>query len=195
MSNKTLTVSLTRAHNLAERMSAKLNALATEISSLTAPVRVSGFSGEAQVATFNSNANRAMELLNLHTELACAHAGLRNAVAEANAKFGVSRSLAAVEANKKTLAVLETLMEHRPDAQTVAPADLATYKPFGADAYSGVSVAPLGALPASKLDELATWKERLERENFTLRDELADLNANKVSFSLDERLVALLGLN
>lgn len=187
-----LTATLSRAHKINQRIGAKLNELRVAVQRLGQTTTVQAYTGPEQANRLRENADKALAQGLTYVRLVQAQEALRAAVGRMNASAGISDILAKVEANKRLITVCDTYLALEPNASTLSVADLEK-SPVGhkLNDYGGVAVS--GITPAA-LKPYAELRESLERENFALADQLADLNAGKVTFELHEELFELLSL-
>lgn len=187
-----VTVTLSRAHKLNERINAKLSELRGLIGSKGQAVSVNAYSGPEQIELIKAGAAQALAAVPTYVALTRAQAALRAAVGKANAATGVSDLLTTVERNKRLVGLCEALMAVAPTANTLSTEALSA-RPIGEHVKDYGSVA-VSALTSAQIEPYAKAKEALERENFALNDQLADLNAGKVSFEVDEEVLEMLSV-
>lgn len=189
----TVTVTLARAHKINERINGKLNELRTTAAAKSQAVSVQSHSGPEQVDLIKRNAKQALDVVPTYLALVAAQAALRTAVAKANAANGISEVLTVIEKNKRLLTLCDTLVAAMPDANTLSAEALAG-RPVGEKAGEYGSAYAVSGLTAGELQPYADAKTAVERENFALQDQLADLNANKVSFPVADSVLEMLSL-
>lgn len=189
---RSVTVTLSRAHKINERINAKLVELRALIAAKGQAVAVQAYSGDEQVAMIKAGAAQALAAAPTYIALALAQASLRAAVGRANASTGISDLLTTVEKNKRLVSLCDALAAIAPNANTLSTDALAAravgeqIKDYGSVAVSGLTTA--------QLDAYSETKQALERENFALQDQLSDLNAHKVSFAVAEEVMDMLSL-
>lgn len=190
----TLTVTLRRAHNIAERVAERMAQLRNELPELAGAVTVRGFYGEAQVAQLQASAAAALAALAEHERLAALQADIRARVAAANVSSGVSALLAKIEAKRKQLALLKTFLACKPHADTLSVRALREWvAPEGGSALR-TPTASVSALEAEHFERAERERSALERELYALGDELAECNARKVSLEIAVEAAQALGL-
>jgi hypothetical protein len=188
----TVTVTLSRAHKINERINAKLNELRTSAAAKGLAVNVQVHSGPEQVELIRAGAAQALAIAPVYVALVAAQAALRTAVASVNVATGITDVLTAVEKNKRLVTLCDTFITLAPTANTLSPEALAA-RPLGEQVKDYGSVAVSG-FTAAHLEPYVKAKEQLERDNFALQDKLSDLNAHKVSFEVSEDVLELLSL-
>lgn len=195
---KTFTITISRAHKIAERLGARQGEVRAEADSLAAQVTITGQT-EGQVQRLQDQAGRAMALVDHCESLAIAQSLVRAAIGRANAQHGVNDTLAQIEANKKTLACIDPILKNQTESvrgSLVRLNELSSYKPLAQnDSLLGRgNVVQVSILSDEQMSHLKARKEALERRNFSLSDKLADLNGKLVTFELESELAEQLGL-
>lgn len=183
-----ITVSLTRAHKIAERLKAHatelLNgaAVAGNPSLLTgrAPAQLKrmGEAGKSAVADFDK-AERALR--------ACAK--VREVIARENQSRGISAKLAELDAVNKLVTQAKLFGESFGGAQLELK-DVESYQPLGGENsyHSGLRV---NVVEPNDREALKKALNRLKRESVQISDAIAEANAARVELTLDEDLVAI----
>ncbi|MNR71869.1 hypothetical protein D3C71_25480 [compost metagenome] len=191
-----LTVTLNRAHKIAERLSAGLGE-ARDLASArgAAAVNLTARPTTEQVGYIRSQAAVALKAVERFELLVGTHATLRETIAQANAKFGITAVLAQVEGNKRLIGLYGVAAGAlAPNASTVhVDALTADYTWPQATAYGPGTVAAT-AVRSEDVARLLERKRALERQNFALTDKLAELNAKTVEIELPDELLEDLGL-
>jgi len=179
---KTLQVSLSRAHKIAERLKEHAQEHQREAARLAASTSVTGVAGEAQLARLRAQSSQSLERLALADQYWGALAQVRAAIGAENEKRGINAMLAELDATQKRVAVRKDLLS-RADDSAMPLSELATYQPLNAESrlYGGVTV--------RMLDEAATAQVRqelkdLQRQAVALSDQIASANAGSLSLSL-----------
>lgn len=183
-------VTLSRAHAIVSRIGTELAALQPKIISGSHPVELQAKPTERQVDALREQANEAALNFKLFRELATLQAQIREAVAQANAKVGVSARLAQVQSNKNIIGLCRSL---RPSASAVQVEDVLSQE-WPAPSGYGPTRVDVTATPPEWLKEVEELKTRLERENFRLTDELAQLNQRTVTLEISDEHREILGL-
>lgn len=191
------TVTLSRGHKIADRLGSAIGEIKAEAERLCEQVSMSGYA-DAQIDQLERNSHKAVKLMAHHSVVANAQADVRSAIGRANAAAGVGDQLSKIEANKKILALLDAVLTaQRPGSRgAVHFSGLHAYKSIGssdsiARRSSDVTVILLDAVQIEQLEER---KKAIERENFALSDKLAEINAQKVTFHLEDDVATLAGL-
>lgn len=191
-----ITMTLSRAHKVAERLKAKMSEAAAEADAGFGTVRVEGVAGESQIQALASGRQKALKALAAHEQLNGALFALRSAIGRANASAGVSDGLAEQEMISRRLKLLRGIVAGS-SARAIAPEDLADYRPLTTvkEVYghreTGVEVT---LLTLQAREELEAEIERLQKRAYKISDKVADANAAKVEIDLPDELVAELGL-
>ncbi len=189
-----LTVSLTRAHKIADRIGAEMNTAKTQTTTTNAQARMSTAPTKEQAAVLRDAAAAALAAANRFVALARAQQGIREVIAQANVAAGVSAILAKIEANKKVIAMYAAMASaYEVSADQVHVDALEDYVwSQSTNAYSpGVQVT---AMTRNAVADINAAKQELERENMSLNDQLPDLNARSVSIEIADDLAYSLGL-
>lgn len=186
-----LTVTLRRAHNIAERIAEQMAYFKTEVQRLAPSTTVRSFHGEEQVQQLRANASEAVGALYDHQRYALVQADIRARLGRANVEAGVSGLLAKIEAKKKQLALFRSFLEHKPGADTLSVDALRKWTPPEGRI---APVAEVNALSAEIFKRVEGERQALERELFVLSDELAELNARKVELEIPTYVAEALGL-
>jgi hypothetical protein len=192
---KSITVTLSRAHKIADRLKGLVSAAAAQAREGLSVVNVNGFAGDQQVERFAERRSASIVAIARFDELNCALTGVRSAIGRANVAAGVSDLLANQEGLKRRFALLKEFAKEA-GANELQPEQLKEYRPLapkerGFAVDSGVSVSPV--TPAQRLEFEATTA-RIQKELFALSDKLADLNAYKITIAVPESVANELGL-
>jgi hypothetical protein len=188
-------LSLSRAHKVVER----LKTLAQEQSQLAsqnlADTLVNGYAGDAQVESMTARASKGLSALTEYARLNSVLGDVRAQIGRANAAHGVGDLLARQETLSRQASLLQVILEQK-DVGTLRPSDLQHYKPFNAGEQSmlrspGVRVRMLSD---DQSDQLARTLSGLRKEIFEISDKVADVNASRITLSLDNDLAQTLGL-
>lgn len=190
---KTLTISLTRAHRIAERITTELAAARCDASqSLVTLLRTAP--SASQVAALERKAEGLEAGLVRHAQLLAGLAVIRKAVGRGNATSGVSDVLCDIDMANREIQLIDAAVQAIETAETALHVSAAVETMFAAGdkPYPGLSVT---ALHPGRSVALRARKHELERLRFSLNDRLAELNATcTVSVDLDEALLASLGM-
>lgn len=179
---KTLQVSLSRAHKIAERLKEHAQEHQREAARLAAATTVTGVAGEAQLARLRAQSSQALARLAQADQYWAALAQVRAAIGAENEKRGVNAMLAELDATQKRVSVRKDLLS-RADDSAMPLSELTTFQPLNAEnrLYGGVTV--------RMLDEAGTAQVRqelkdLQRQAVALSDQIASANAGTMSLSL-----------
>lgn len=193
--NQTFTVTLSRAHKIADRMGSRTGELRVEAEKLGEVVTLSGYT-DAQVSRLKDNGQRAVAALAELTQVAIAQAAVRGAIGRANANVGVNEVLATIEANKKILAGIDAVLKSQDESARgglVRLTEISTFKSLTTGETFGRHL-QVSVFEDGQINALAAQKKQIERDNFALSDKLADLNSATVQLSLDSNIADLVGL-
>ena len=108
--NKSYTLSLTRWHKVAERLSRSYTELTQGVRNTFTNTQISGFLGEAQIIRLKESAEKEITKLRSAFELQDALIMIRQAIGEANAKNGVANVLAEYDALNRRQKLLESIL-------------------------------------------------------------------------------------
>lgn len=190
--------SLTRMHKIAERINQRRQQLAEAIARGVRPESLEASVLRVRGASLKEQASFAIdEQLAMHDRLVEAHMTVRNALAEANVKFGVSRLLAEQEAVKRSIALLASIRDSQDDAVSQTQASAIFEARSAADdanrrgLFAALSVT---SLCEDRLAHVVSTLQQAERQLAKLSDDLADLNASRIQVTLDHTVAAELGL-
>ena len=194
-SKQQYSVTLNRAHKIADRLKGLVATASAQVRESFGVSQVVGRAGAPQLERFDERRLAGEAALLRFASLNAALQDLRAAVGRANVEAGVSDVLARQEAMKREIALLREISK-APDANAITPEQLAVYEPLGSGERSlfrseGVAVC---TLPVERRRALEAQLLARQTELFALDDRLADLNAQKVSFTLAAELGSELGL-
>ena len=178
-----LQISLSRAHKVAERIKTRMGELFAEAQSRASVQTLTGVT-DLQVSKLQSAGREALELNARAEKFALALAKLRAAIGAENHVRGINAMLAELDALNRIVANKKAMLVHAK-ADGIAPQDLATYKPLVENrSYSlGVTVTVLDAESAQGLAESLA---AAQRDVFSLSDRIAEANAARFTFELDD---------
>jgi len=191
-----VTVTLSRAHKLVERIGAAIAQARDLITKAQGTVKLQCAPTTGQRAALRSEAQKAMQA-HARIELLVQAAGvIRGAVGEVNASAGINARLTRIETLKRMLGQIRSTLEAfvldsswvQLDAvDQITWPEANTPLPFA----GGVRVTAYGA---DDLEPLRQRQIELERELYQEQDRLAELNVRKVSFELPAEAAKLIGL-
>lgn len=191
-----VTNTLTRWHKIAERVSQKLRQVGDEITEA-----VDSNNMDASVLAIRGNDMKARadvaltEGLARYERLSAALVAIRATVARANIDAGVTALLAEQEAVKRRIGLLSRLSADNRNAMSIDEAltlHAGRSKDENRSRYDDMVL--VSALTNERRVELRKQCEAAELALVQLSDRLADTNATRVSVTLDDELVAELGL-
>jgi hypothetical protein len=190
-----LTVTLTRAHKISERIGAAMKAAQTLASSTDGvSVRMTAKPTEDQSQLIKDKTAKVLTAVNQFAALARVQEAIRKAIARANVEAGVSDMLATIETNKRIIAMYAAVAaahDVSADEVSLSSVDSYAWPALSASYMSGVSVT---GMLRKDVEDMVTEQRELERQNFVLNDKLADLNARQITFEVPDALRAELGL-
>lgn len=182
-----LKVSLTRAHKLAERISALIAEQVAQAQQFAAPSSVDGILGDgvAQVEALERRGVTAMAAVAVVEQLYKDWEAARTAIAEANVSAGVSAKLAHQEVLKRKASLLRQLVD-AGKREGLAPRDIAAFRSLAPSTSYGVRGLFAKALTDAQLAELEEKLANVQRELFVLSDEISDANTTKIEISISQ---------
>lgn len=194
--NKTYTLSLSRWHKVAERLSRTYTELTSGVRNTYNNTQINGFLGVAQVARLKEDADSEMANLRRAFQLQDALISIRQAIGQANAQTGVAKELAEYDALTRRHKLLGSILTAQSsdmvgfDEMPQLPKQLVSE-----DRYDRSR----GALRVRMLDvstELALRAEatELQARVYALADRISDLNREALELSLPEEIALAAGL-
>jgi hypothetical protein len=183
-----LTISLSRAHKIAERIKTRMNELAAEATALMGNQSVSGVGGEAQITKLQGMATKGMAALDQALVYSEAFAKLRSAIGAQNQSRGINEMLAELESLNRTMGTLKTVLSST-SAKAIAPSELAEYKPLNtSNMHASIAVA---VLAPEQVNYLTDRHAKAQREAFALSDRIAEANAKSFTVDLPDDIAAV----
>jgi hypothetical protein len=194
---RVITVTLSRAHKIADRIGSKVaEARAYITASKAGGVAFSNRPTPEQVAALIDVSAKAFAAIDEAAKLIEVLAQLRDTIGKANAASGVNTLLTRIEANKRLIKLYADTQEvlTRPhDAVHVNDLNDFTWPESTGNRYT--SKDPIvTTVTIEDLEGLTKKKAALERETFALQDQLSDFNATKVQVTLPADVAAMIGL-
>lgn len=178
-----LTVSLSRAHKIAERIKTRMNELFAEATALMGNQTVGGVGGLAQVEKLEGMAAKGLVVFEQALQYSGAFAQLRAAIGAENEKRGVSAKMAELEALNRAMGAIKAILSASP-ANSITPAELGDYKPLNTAAMrASISVA---VMTPEQVKDLKGRQAQLQREAFALSDRINELNAPAFAIELPD---------
>lgn len=194
-----LTLTLTRWHKVAERLSAASKECeAHALAALTGTV-VSPWNKEGVEAKAEEIAARAKADLGVVASATSAIARIRAALALRNAELRISERLAEAEASNRRARLYRELLEKqstdmvRPGDMRHVPALIGAEESYSFGRRAGSTVT-LAIADRALLDDLRAKLAREQARTHALLDEVADANREKLELELDKELVDIAGL-
>lgn len=192
------TLTLSRWHKVAERISTALRARELDVKAAFTATTISAWNREGVEEKAAEIARRAADDLALIEAGTRAVAAIRATLAIRNAALGVSGKLA--EAANRAAAIYKAIIDGqkvdmvRPESVKALPAALAG----DADAFGfGRRTAAVVTLQIANTAQVESLRGKLAREQARatrLLDEVADLNREKVEIDLPREVVGIAGL-
>ncbi len=195
--SKTCTLTLTRWHKVAERLSREYTESVYATKQTLNNTKVSSYLGAEQQEALHSAAQDATERLARAFRVQDAVAAVRQALGDANVKNGVSPKLAELDKLNRRLKVVTDLVEGQgPSMISIEqleniPAD------YVADGNSYDSKRPLLHVRMLSKDDLTRLKadfESIRSQAYALSDEVADLNKATLTLTVSLEVAALAGI-
>lgn len=193
---KSYTLSLSRWHKVAERLSRTYNELTKSINTTFTNTEINGYLGDAQITRLREAAHNEMAKLAHAFDLQDALIYIRQSVGEANAKAGVATALAEYDAHNKRLKLFESILAAQTsdmisfDEIPHLPSQIVAENRYDRSLLS-VRIRMLDAVAESKLRKDA---ENLRTKVYALADHINDLNCEKITLELPEDITQSAGL-
>jgi len=195
--SKTCTLTLTRWHKVAERLSREYTESVYAAKQTLSNTKVSSYLGAEQQNALRTAAQDATARLARAFRVQDAVSEARRALGDANVKNGVSPKLAELDKFNRRLKVVTELIEGQSpsmisiDQLANIPAD------YVADGSSYESKRPLlhvRMLSKDDLDGLRAEFEAIRAQSYALSDEIADLNKATLTLSVSLEVAKLAGI-
>ena len=184
-----VTLSLARAHKLADHVRARLSREQLQFQQHTRVVQLTGRAGAQQVNDFKAHREKADSALQAFGAWNAALTAIRTAIGRGNVSI-VSDLLAQREAIARELDVLHYLLDERPES--IQPEEVIDFRVLSEGTMYpmiGVSLVTPAAL------EVARAKgEALKVQLLKLGNELADANTQRITVPLPRTVAEQLGL-
>jgi hypothetical protein len=196
---KTYTLSLTRWHKVAERLTRAYTQLTEAAQTVLTGTKVTGYLGTTQVERLRGQAAEHLEGLRHAFRLQDALVGIRRAIGEANARTGVNAELAEHDALARRQRFLERLLAAQTP-QMIALEELdklpAPQLPPTQNRYFSETEAalPVRTLDAPSEAALRAEVEELRTRAYALADHINDLNRERLTLELSEEAAQAAGL-
>lgn len=194
---KTCTLTLTRWHKVAERLSREYTESVYAAKQTLCNTKVSSYLGAEQQQSLQQAAQDAKERLDRAFRVQDAVTEVRQALGDANVKNGVSPKLAELDKLNRRLKVLTELIEGQSpsmisvDQLQSIPAD------YVADNNSYDSKRPLLHMRLLDKGDLVVIKQDFEAirgRSYALSDEISDMNRATLSLTVSDEVATLSGI-
>lgn len=195
--SKSCTLTLTRWHKVAERLSREYTESVYAAKQTLCNTKVSSYLGSEQQDALHSAAQDATERLARAFRVQDAVSDVRRALGDANVKNGVSPKLAELDKLNRRLKVVTELIEAQSPSM-ISIAQLASIPAdYVADGNSYESKRPLLHVRMLNKDEVTKLKgdfEAIRTKSYALSDEVADLNKATLTLSVSLEVATLAGI-
>lgn len=195
--NKTCTLTLTRWHKVAERLSREYTESVYAVKQTLSNTKVSSYLGAEQQDALRAAAQDATERLARAFRVQDAVSDVRRALGDANVKNGVSPKLAELDKINRRLKVVTELIEAQSPSM-ISIEQLANIpSDYVADGNSYDSKRPLLHVRMLGRDELNGLKadfEAIRTQSYALSDEVADLNKATLTLTVSQEVATLAGI-
>lgn len=192
---ETFSVTLSRAHKLAERVREKMTEAQMQISDLLDGVALPLDGSPEFIAELNDKESSSVTQLEKANLYSAAYAHIRHMIGMVNSTSGVGQALAQREHLLRQIKTLKAaLLSARSPSMTrsyFASLDLDKLRSTNSNAHYGVRVRVAGEELISKLE---TDLAQAQRDEMRLSDQLADLNAARVHLKLPLEVAVELSL-
>lgn len=183
----TISVSLTRAHKIAERLKAQATQLLQEATVAAHSARLTSVTS-AQAERLNAQGKSVSELIAKAEVFTLATAKVRALISRENEARGISSMLAHLDAHNKLAQQLKSVVDIAK-AGTLELSDVPEVK-LGADAAMVGVMHMVNVVPIEQRQSLQKRLDEHKRKAVQLSDEIAEANAARVSIELDDELAA-----
>lgn len=195
--SKTCTLTLTRWHKVAERLSREYTESVYAVKQTLSNTKVSSYLGAEQQDALRTAAQDATERLAQAFRVQDAVSDVRRALGDANVKNGVSPKLAELDKINRRLKVVTELIEAQSPSM-ISIEQLANIpSDYVADGNSYDSKRPLLHVRMLGRDELNGFKadfETIRTQSYALSDEVADLNKATLTLTVSQEVATLAGI-
>ena len=189
-------ITLSRAHKVVERLKALMSeqsAIAHQC--LTDVSLSSNMVNAGQVNSLNARTAKGLAAIADYERFNAAWGMIRNAVGKANVTSGVSELLTQQETLSRQKGFLSNLSSNN-DMNALQITQVADFTPVAATnsgRYNSDSIS-INMLSDDQRTGIANKLAEITKTIYVISDKVADANANKISFVLDDDLAGLLGL-
>jgi hypothetical protein len=195
--SKTCTLTLTRWHKVAERLSREYTESVYAAKQTLSNTKVSSYLGAEQQDALRSATQDATERLSRAFRVQDAVSDVRRALGDANVKNGVSPKLAELDKLNRRLKVVTELIEAQSPGMISIEQLVNIPADYVADGNSYDSKRPLLHVRMLGKDEVKQLKadfEAIRHQSYALSDEVADLNKATLTLSVSQEVATLAGI-
>jgi hypothetical protein len=196
MSIENYTCTLNRWHKVSERLSKEFSSLSKTAKEGLTTTSVSEYLGQQQIERLEQFRASCLEQLDKALQIQDVIARIRQALAEANERTGVSRELAEYDKLTKRASLLNAICEAQT-ANLIRLDELENVKnpPRSEDWRDrGQAKIPVALLHGEALAAMNRRAQETTAAMYALADRIADLNKTQVSIELPEEIARLAGL-
>lgn len=190
---QTYSITLSRAHKLAERLKVHSTELSAVAAAMAGTVAVQGKTGSSdQVGKLAARDATATDALKESLAVMELVGHVRKAIGAANAQVGVSGLLADQAVVTAQLSSVKSFLA-AAKCQGIKPDELEFYQPINKNEYGSGSV----VVQATSDEQIAAYEatqQALQARLYAISDEVAAANARKIEVSLPRDIAKLLGL-
>ncbi|MDD2743323.1 MAG: hypothetical protein PHV02_13705 [Rhodocyclaceae bacterium] len=193
---KAYTLSLSRWHKVAERLSRTYTELTQNSRQTLINTQVSGYLGETQIARLVEQREKAMANIEHAFAIQDSIVAIRRILGEANARIGVARELAEQDALTRRQKFLESIVVAQ-GSEMVRLEELSSLPKqiVSEDRYDrSRGQVRVGLLDETQLAGIKKQADGLLSRVYTLADRVSDLNRERLSIELPEATAAAAGL-
>ena len=196
---QTYTLSLSRWHKVAERLTRAFTQLTEAAQAVLGGTKVTGYLGATQVERLRDQAAEQLEGLRRAFRLQDALVDVRRAIGEASARAGVNAALAEHDALARRQRFLESLLAAQTPQMIAleeldklpAPQLPPTQLRFGGETEAAL---PVRTLDAASEAALRSEADELRARVYALADHISDLNRERLTLELCDEAAQAAGL-
>lgn len=187
-----MTMTLSRAHKLAERIKTKQAALVAGLNS-SGSVRIGGQSA-SQINTLKERKSVVLNDVKAFVLLNDSLTALRQAIGKGNTDSGVSNILAEIDGHNREVNVLKQVAPDGFDISSIQIDELQNYKPMGDGVRYQEPSVTVDILGSDERKQFSAKIEAIRKKVFILTDKMADANAYIIHVEFSDEVTAALGL-
>jgi hypothetical protein len=190
------TLSLSRWHKVAERLSRSYTELTQKARNTFTNTQINGFLGDAQVERLRDQGNQQMIAVHRAFKIQDALAEIRQAIGETNARTGVSKALATYDALNRRHKFLESILTAQSSDMVVFDEISQLPKQLvSEDRYDRSKTnVRIRMLDGEMAESLRAEAEELRIRVYALADRISDLNRERLTLELPEDIALAAGL-